>query len=142
MERKTMSTELFAEWAAGLAHLIAATAKAVGLKAVLGVVGACFLFLASPPERPDGTFSRQEFVARLMASGLFCVCFGDWIVDMMGAAAPWLQHNTHRNALLIATAAPGWYVSRWCALWLYRRKDKDAAEVTRDAAEAAKGLRS
>lgn len=109
--------------------------KALGIKACLGMVGAAVLYLMMPPERPDGTFNRHEFASRLAVAGLCSMLLGDWAVDVINGLAPWLMAAQHPAPFWLASGAPGWWVSRWVALWIYKRKGKDIGQVVRDAKE-------
>jgi hypothetical protein len=131
MESKDMGLEASA--GAGIAAV-----KAMGLKAALGMAGAAILYLFMPPARPDGTFSRKEFAARLAVAGFFSLVAGDWAVDVVEGLAPWLMASKHPAPFWLASGAPGWWVSRAAALWIYQRRDKNLAELGRDAVAAVK----
>lgn len=106
--------------------------KAMGVKASLGMAGAAVLYLLMPPERPDGSFNRREFAARLIVAGFCSSLLGDWAVDVVNGLAPWLMAAKHPAPFWLAAGAPGWWVSRAIALWLYNRKGKDIAEIADD----------
>lgn len=108
-------------------------AKTIGIKAGLGMAGAALLYLFMPPERPDGTFSKREFAARLVVAGFFSIVCGDWAVAVVNGLAPWLMAAEHPAPFWLAAGAPGWWLSRAVALWLYKRKDADVGEMVRDA---------
>jgi len=122
MESKQMAFEASA--GAGLA-----AAKAFGGKAVIGMAGAAILYMVMPPERPDGSFSKREFAARLAVAGFFSVVAGDWLVAVVNGLAPWLQAQSHPAPFWLASGAPGWWVSRAAALWLYNRRGKDLGQM-------------
>ena len=113
----------------------AASVKALGVKASLGMAGAAVLYLLMPPERPDGTFNRHEFAGRLAVAGLCSMLLGDWAVDVISGLAPWLMAAKHPAPFWLAAGAPGWWVSRAAALWLYNRKGKDLGQIVHDAKE-------
>ncbi len=98
-------------------------------KAGAGMLGAVILYAVMPPLNKDGSWNRREFIARLLVAGLFSTFFGDWSVDIINHFADWLNPEKHRAAVYLLTGAPGWWVSRWAALWLRRRQDKDLGEV-------------
>ena len=110
-----------------------AAIKAIGLKASLGMAGAAVLYLLMPPERPDGTFSRNEFAGRLTVAGLCSILLGDWAVDVVNGLAPWLFAAKHPAPFWLACGAPGWWVSRAIALWIYRRRGEDIGQMIKDA---------
>ena len=123
------ATEMAVETgAAGAAFAI----KAAGIKASFGMAGAAVLYMMMPPERPDGTFNRREFAARLAVAGLCSLLLGDWVVDVLNGLTPWLKAGAHPHPFWVASGAPGWWVSRWVALWIYKRRDKDIGEVADD----------
>lgn len=115
----------------------AATVKAIGVKASLGMAGAAVLYLLMPPERPDGTFNRHEFVARVAVAGMCSLLLGDWVVDVLNGLLPWIKASAHPHPFWVASGAPGWWVSRAVALWLYKRKDKDIGEMVDDVKKEA-----
>lgn len=104
-------------------------AKSLGLKAVMGMVGAALLFASAPPVKKDGTFDRVEFVARLATAGIFSMVFGQWAVDLFMEFYPRLGADKHPAAVYLLTGAPAWWVSRWAAVWLHKRRNKDLGEV-------------
>lgn len=95
----------------------------------LGMAGAAILYLLMPPERPDGTFNRKEFAGRLMVAGFFSALLGGWLVSVVAGVAPWLQAEAHPAPFWMAAGAPGWWISRWVAVAIYRRRGKDLLEV-------------
>lgn len=133
MKETTMSG---IEASAGVAGLV--IAKVAFVKAVFGMAGAAVLYLAMPPERPDGTFSRKEFAIRLAVAGFFSWAFSDWAIDVIQGAMPILKAASHPKPFEILTGAPGWWVSRAAALWFYQRKDKNIAELARDIKDEVK----
>lgn len=110
-----------------------AAAKVIGLKAVLAMIGAAILYMVMPPERPDGSFSRSEFAARLAVAVFFSLLLGDWVVSVIHGLAPWLMAEKHPAPFWVASGAPGWWVSRSAALWIYNRRSKDIGELVNDA---------
>jgi hypothetical protein len=111
-----------------------AAAQAMGMKAGAGIVGAALLYMVLPPGRPqDKPTSRaelgREIAVRVAFAGITSAAFGDWLIDLVNAMAPWLLAAKHPTPFLIAAGAVGWYIGRAVALWLYRRQDKDAGEV-------------
>lgn len=110
-----------------------AAIKAAGAKAALGMAGAAVLYLLMPPERPDGTFNRKEFAARVAVAGMCSLLLGDWIIDVLNGLLPWLKAEAHPHPFWVAAGAPGWYVSRAVALWLYKRRAMDIGELVHDA---------
>ncbi len=116
------STSSFADAA------IAVSQTAAG-KAGAGMLGAVILYAVAPPLNKDGTWNRREFIARLLVAGLFSNFFGDWSVDIIAHFAEWAHPEKHRAAVYLITGAPGWWISRWIALALRRRQDKDIVEV-------------
>ena len=111
----------------GAAYYLAA--KTLGGKAVMGMIGAAMLYAVMPPLNRDGTFNRREFIVRLACAGVFSAVFGQWGVDMLMQYAANLQADKHPAAVYLLTGAPGWWVSRAAALWMHRRRDKDAGEI-------------
>jgi len=110
----------------------AAAVKAIGVKVALGMAGAALLYMLMPPERLDGSFNKKEFAARLAVAGLASLLLGDWVVDVVDGLAPWLKAAAHPKPFFVAAGAPGWWVSRAVALWIYRRQNKDIAELARE----------
>ena len=110
-----------------------AAAKMIGLKALLSMIGAAILYMVMPPERLDGSFSRSEFAARLGVAVFFSILLGDWVVSVVEGLAPWLKAAQHPEPFWVASGAPGWWVSRAAALWLYNRRSKDIGELVNDA---------
>jgi hypothetical protein len=103
----------------------------------MGALGAVVLYLVMPPGRPvqagemiDGAAHKREvqkeFGARLFIAIVFSILCGDWVVDM---APAFLMAHAHPLPFWVAAGAPGWWISRWAALWLYKRQDKDIGEV-------------
>jgi hypothetical protein len=117
---------LAAKTLGGKAYLLA---KTVGGKALMGMIGAALLYAVMPPLNKDGTFNRTEFALRLACAGTFSVVFGDWAVQLFAEFAPRLHAENHTGAVWLLTGAPGWWVSRAAALWMYRRRDKDAGQI-------------
>lgn len=109
-----------------------AAAKLAGAKVALGMAGAALLYLFMPPERPDGSFNRREFAARMAVAGFFSLLLGDWFVDVVNGLVPALKAPAHPAPFWLACGAPGWWVSRAAALWLYKRRDKDVGEIVRE----------
>ncbi len=120
-----------AESAGGVALI-----KLYGLKAALGMIGAALLYLALPPRKPDGSFDEKEFVARLACAGVFSILFGDWTLQLLVTYAPALHAEAHAKAVDLMTGAPGWWISRAIALWFQKRRDKDIAELGKEAKES------
>lgn len=112
-----------------MADAAMAIGQTVAVKAGAGMLGAVLLYAVMPPVNKDGTFNRREFVARLLSAAVFSVFFGDWSVDIVNHFAEWLHVDKHRAAVYLLTGAPGWWVSRWAALWLRRRQNKDLGQV-------------
>jgi hypothetical protein len=111
----------------GAAYYLAA--KTIGGKAVMGMIGAAMLYAVMPPLNRDGTFNRREFAVRLACAGVISAVFGQWAVDLLMLHFPTIQADKHPAAVYLLTGAPGWWVSRAAALWLQRRRDKDAGEI-------------
>jgi hypothetical protein len=114
----------------GAAYYLAA--KTLGGKALMGMIGASILYAVMPPLNRDGTFNRTEFVIRLACAGTFSVVFGDWAAQLFMEFLPRLHAENHVGAVWLLTGAPGWWVSRAAALWMYRRRDKDAGEIIQE----------
>lgn len=106
--------------------------KFYGIKALLGMVGAAILYMALPPKNPDGSFNEREFVFRLIIAATFSLFFGDWVADIMNNFLPWLNPYKHQKTVDLLTGAPGWWISRAAALWLYNRRGKDIGEVAQE----------
>jgi hypothetical protein len=113
----------------GAAYL---AAKTIGGKALMGMIGAALLYAVMPPLNKDGTFNRTEFVLRLACAGAFSIVFGDWSVQLFMEFAPRLHAENHVGAVWLMTGAPGWWVSRWAAIWLHNRRNKDAGEIIQE----------
>lgn len=111
----------------GAAYYLAV--KTLGGKAVMGMIGAAMLYAALPPLNKDGTFNRREFVLRLGCAGVISAVFGEWGVDMLMHHLPTLQADKHTAAVYLLTGAPGWWFSRAAALWLHRRRNRDAGQI-------------
>lgn len=103
--------------------------KTLGAKAVMGMIGATLLYAVMPPLNSDGTFNRSEFIVRLACAGVCSMVFGQWGVDLFTEFFPRLGAEKHPAAVFLLTGAPAWWVSRWAAVWLHKRKDKDLGEV-------------
>lgn len=116
-----------AESAGGVALL-----KIYGIKAILGMAGAAMLYVVLPPTRPDGSFDKREFVARLAVAGVFSVMFGDMTADALNHFAPWLQPHKHKSAVDLMCGAPGWWISRAIALFFQNRRGSDIAQIAKD----------
>lgn len=108
-------------------------------KAGAGMIGAVILYAVMPPLNKDGSWNRREFIARLAVAGLFSTFFGDWAVDIVQHFAEWLQPGRHRAAIYLLVGAPGWWVSRWVALFLRRRQNKDIVEIATEVKSLNKG---
>ncbi len=106
-----------------------AAAKTITAQAALGMAGAAILYLVMPPERPDGTFSRREFAARLAVAGFFSNVFGGWLVAVVDGIVPLAQASAHPAPFYMLVGAPGWWISRAAALWIYNRRSKDLAAL-------------
>jgi hypothetical protein len=104
-------------------------AKAIGGKALMGMLGAALLYAVMPPVNKDGTFNRAEFVIRLACAGTFSIVFGDWAVTMLMEFLPRLHADKHVGAVWLLAGAPGWWFSRAAALAMYRHRDKDLLQV-------------
>ena len=113
--------------------------QTVAGKAAAGMLGAVVLYAVMPPINKDGTFNRREFVMRLAVAGVFSVFFGDWAVDVLNNTLPVLSADKHRAAVYLVTGAPGWWISRWVALYLQNRRDKDPVEIIKEAKDITKG---
>lgn len=112
--------------------------QTLGIKAALGMAGAVLLYLGAAPERPkDGSFNKTEFLTRLAVAGFFSALLGDMAVDVVNGLLPWLMAAKHPAPIWLAAGAPGWWVSRWAALYLYRRQDKDASEIIDEVKKVA-----
>lgn len=107
--------------------------KAYGGKALLGMIGAAMLYFALPPINSDGTFNKREFVWRLVVAGMFSCVFGDSAVDLLTAYFPLVNISIHTGPIYLMVGAPGWWISRVVALYLYQRQDKDALAVIKEA---------
>lgn len=119
-----------ADQAASAASAAGGVLSALGLKAALGMAGAVLLYVGATPARPkDGSFNKTEFLTRLAVAGFASALCGDWAVDVVNNIAPVLMASKHPAPFWLAAGAPGWWVSRWVALWLYKQQDKDAAQV-------------
>lgn len=131
------SAEHAASAASAAGGAISTFAQLIGIKAALGMAGAVLLFLGAPPERPrDGSHSKVEFITRLAVAGFCSALLGDWFVDLVNGLAPWLMAAKHPAPFWLAAGAPGWWVSRWVALQLYKWKDKTAFEVIGEVRKA------
>lgn len=106
--------------------------KVTGLKAVIGAIGACLLFLALPPVDKDGSFNQREFAYRLSSAGVFSTLFGDWAVNMIHYQFPALQVNEHPAAIYLLVGAPAWWVTRLVATALKRREGRDIKTLWRE----------
>lgn len=95
----------------------------------MGMIGAAMLYAVMPPVNADGTFNRREFVVRLACAGVVSAVFGQWAVELLISHVPSLQADKHPAAVYLLTGAPGWWATRAAALWLHRRRDKDAGEI-------------
>lgn len=109
--------------------------KAYGGKALLGMIGAAMLYLALPPLNPDGTFNKREFVWRLVVAGMFSCFFGDSVIDILSAYFPLINISIHTGPIYLMVGAPGWWISRVVALWMYQTKDKSALDIAKDVKE-------
>lgn len=121
MDKRDMSLE------AGTA--LGVSIKAAGIKVMLGMAGAAILYMVAPPKRPDGSFNEREFAIRLAVAGFFSFVFGDWFIDVVNGIVPALMSTKHPHPFYVMAGAPGWWISRGVALFLYRRQDKDIKEV-------------
>ena len=117
--------------------------KAVGIKAALGGLGAALLYLAAPPGRPvkgDAPIDpvkhtkdmQREFVIRLGIAVVFSVLFGDYVVDLVQLHFPGALAKDHPHPFYVAAGAPGWWITRGAALWLYKRQDQDLGETIKE----------
>lgn len=116
----------------GAAAAVEAVGATVAAKVALGMAGAAILYMVAPPERPDGTFSKREFAARLAVAGFVSLVFGDWVVAVVDGLVPALKAASHPAPFWLMAGAPGWWISRAVALLLYRRRDKDIAEIVQE----------
>ena len=103
--------------------------KVTGLKAVIGAVGACLLYLALPPVNKDGTFNQREFAYRLSSAGVFSALFGDWAVSLIHSQFPLLRVLEHPAAIYLLVGAPAWWVTRLVATTLRRREGRDIPTI-------------
>lgn len=103
--------------------------KATGIKAFVGAVGACALFLAFPPKNKDGTFNEKEFFYRLVTAAFFSTMFGDWFADVLHAEFPRLMIADHKAVAYLIIGAPAWWVTRLVAVTLQKREGKDLTEL-------------
>lgn len=117
--------------AAGIAFF-----KLYGLKAGFGMIGAALLYLVAPPVNPDGRLNKQEFVVRLACSGIFSEVFGDLAVDALMSYFSSIPFDHHRGAVYLLVGAPAWWITRWIALALKKRRDQDILEVAREMKDA------
>lgn len=132
--------EQAASAASAAGGVLSTVAQAIGIKASLGMAGAVLLYLGAAPERPrDGAWNKWEFVTRLAVAGFFSALLGDWAVDLVQGMAPWLMAAKHPAPFWLAAGAPGWWVSRWAALQLYKWKDKTAFEVVGEVRKGSSG---
>lgn len=111
-----------------------AAAVALGTKAGLGIVGAALLYMLMPPGRPDGQVTTRREMAREIGirfafAGITSAAGGDWLIDMLQQLAPSLLAAKHPTPFLMAAGAVGWYIGRAVALWIYRRQDRDIAQL-------------
>lgn len=104
----------------------------ISAKVLLGMAGAAILYMLMPPERPDGTFNNKEFAARLAVAGFFSALLGDWVVSVVDALVPALQAGAHPAPFWLMAGAPGWWISRAAALYIYRQRDRDISQVVHD----------
>jgi len=98
------------------------------------------LYAVLPPGRPvkkgatvDAAHYRseatKEFIARLAVAVVFSVLFGDYVVDLMTEHFPGALAAKHPHVWYVVSGAPGWWVTRWVALWLYKHRNKDAGQI-------------
>lgn len=121
--------------------------KAWLIKALLGMLGAALLYLVLPPgdPLPKQALPKQraaymarrkriarEIVLRIGMAGIFSLLLGDWTVAVLDHSLPWLMAGSNPHPFWLACGAPGWWISRWIALWLHRREAEDIAEVISD----------
>jgi hypothetical protein len=83
--------------------------------------------------RPRARNWGREIGARVFLAGISSTFGGDWVVDVVQGLAPWTMAAKHPAPFLMLTGALGWYVGRAVALWLYKRQDKDAGELVKEA---------
>jgi hypothetical protein len=111
-----------------------AAVAALGTKAGLGIIGAALLYMLMPPGRPDDqpTTRREmarEIGVRFTFAGITSAAGGDWVIDMLQQHLPSLLAAEHPTPFLMASGAVGWYIGRAVALWIYRRQDRDIAQL-------------
>lgn len=107
--------------------------KVTGLKAVIGAVGACLLYLALPPVNKDGTFNQREFAYRLSSAAVFSSLFGDWAVSLIHFQFPLLRVLEHtESAIYLLVGAPAWWITRLVATTLRRREGRDIPTIWKE----------
>ncbi len=110
---------------------LTAAAKAVGVSALLGMIGSALLYVALPPLNKDGTFNKREFVLRLAFAGIFSVVFGDLVGAGLHSLFSFIDVEKHKGAIDLMTGAPGWWVSRVVALWFHRNRRIDLGDLVK-----------
>lgn len=132
-----------AETGAGGAALI----KWIGVPVVAGALASALTFVFLPPK------SHREFMARMFVTFLSSFMIGPIayftfmsyfpgvldlaVKELTGVAGldPASVKLSLSAPFLITGGLPGWYVLGWAFRWAEKRKNKDLAEVVRDARE-------
>lgn len=124
-----------------------AMTKTLTVKGVAGVIGAGMLYMVGPagPKVADGTVivnakayewaKRKEMAIRFAFAFMASETMGDWAVDVINGALPFLQAAKHPYVFVGAVGALGWYFGRWVALWLHDHQDTGIEKAIKDAKE-------